>query len=441
MNKVSECAVLEIRETGKCNREVDVTFAAADVAKASLASIREIAGYINLPGFRRGKAPEAVLRKKFGKEIEDDLKKRLVGAAVEKLMEDKTLEVVNCGVAEDPVLADKADFKFTLKVDLAPKFDVGDYRSIRVDVPEKKLDDAALEERIKFYRNAYAKYEDTEGPAAAGDMLKADYKSDFVLPENASAGLKRQAEATDGFLWLSDPEMIPGSIRELTGVKTGDSKTFKAEYPADYREKELAGKTVEYTVTVKGIQRRADLTDEELCSRVGVKTIEEFKAQLEKIMQQESASGRRAELADKLFEAIDKSIADFDLPQGVLEAETSAELRKVAESTVKTKEDAESFEKDLESHRNAARETARKNCRKNFILRKIADAEEITLNENEVDQQIQAMSSYYNYKKNEFRAMLEKSGRLDGLCLQMLNGKVLDTLVESLLKNETEKTK
>ena len=94
------------------------------------------------------------------------------------------------------------------------------------------MTDEQIDERVKFYRTMYGNYAEVAGPAQKDDMLKVSYKSDFVLPEDASAALKRQVEAENTFLWLSDPETIPGCTAALTGAETGKEYTFKAEYPA-----------------------------------------------------------------------------------------------------------------------------------------------------------------------------------------------------------------
>lgn len=196
----------------------------------------------------------------------------------------------------------------------------------------------------------YGNYAEAEGAAQKDDMLKVSYKSDFPLPEDASPALKRQLEAESTFLWLSDPETIPGCTAALTGAEVGKEYTIKAEYPADYREAALAGKTVNYTVKVEGIQRRVELTDQELAEKARVKTIEEFRDMLRKAMEQENQSKQRSAVIEKVYAEIDKAIPEFELPPSVLASEVQKELQKVARETVKSEEDAEKFKAGLEEH-------------------------------------------------------------------------------------------
>ncbi|MPM88740.1 Trigger factor [bioreactor metagenome] len=294
--------------------------------------------------------------------------------------------------------------------------------------------DEQINERIKSYRAMYGNYAEAQGGAQKEDMLKVTYKSDFALPEDASPSLKRQVEAESTFLWLSEPETIPGSIAALTGAEAGREYEVKAEYPADCREAALAGKTVNYTVKVEGVQRRAELTDQELAEKARVKTIEEFRDMLRKAMEQENRSKQRDAVIEKVYAAIDGGIAGFELPPSVLGNEVQKELQKIAREIVKTEEDAEKFKGELEEHKKVAEAAAKKALRRTFILRKLAKAEGITLEENEVDAQLREMSRYYGYKEKEFRSMLEKNGGMDDFQLDILSNKVLNHLADKATK-------
>ena len=189
-----------------------------------------------------------------------------------------------------------------------------------------------------------------------------------------------------------------------------------------------------YTVKVEGIQRRVELTDQELAEKARVKTIEEFRDMLRKAMEQENQSKQRSAVIEKVYAEIDKAIPEFELPPSVLASEVQKELPKIARETVKSEEDAEKFKAGLEEHKKAAEEPAKKALRRTFILRKIAKAEEIKLEQGEVDAQLREMSRYYGYKEKEFRDMLEKNGGMDDLQLDILSNKVLNHLADMATK-------
>ena len=185
---------------------------------------------------------------------------------------------------------------------------------------------------------------------------------------------------------------------------------------------------MEYTVKVEGIQRRTELSDEELAEKARVKSIAEFRDMLRKAMEQENAAKQHNATVEKVYEELDKAIAEFELPPSILAAEVQKELQKMAREVVKSEEDAEKFKADLEENKKKAEEAAKKLLRRTFILRRIARDENIKLEESEVDTQLREMSRYYGYKEKEFRSMLEKNGGMDDIQLDMLSNKVLNHL-------------
>lgn len=425
---------MEVRTKQPCRKELDFVVPAEAVRSETDKVVREFASSVSIPGFRQGKAPTAMLKSRYAEEIRQELERKIVYAAFDLAGKDESLDIVTCGIEGEPKLEFDQEFKFTLGADVAPEFELGDYKAVKVAEALDAVTEEQVEERIKSYRAMYGNYAEAQGGAQKEDMLKVTYKSDFALPEDASPSLKRQVEAESTFLWLSEPETIPGSIAALTGAEAGKEYEVKAEYPADYREAALAGKTVNYTVKVEGVQRRAELTDLELAEKARVKTIEEFRDMLRKAMEQENQSKQRDAVVEKVYAAIDGAVAAFELPPSVLANEVQKELQKIAREIVKSEEDAEKFKGELEEHKKGAEEAAKKALRRTFILRKLAKAEDITLEESEVDAQLREMSRYYGYKEKEFRSMLEKNGGMDDLQLDILSNKVLNHLADQATK-------
>lgn len=425
---------MEVRSKQPCRKELDFVVPADAVKSETDRVVREFAGSVSIPGFRQGKAPTAMLKSRYAEEIRQELERKIVYAAFDLAGKDESLDIVTCGIEGEPKLEFDKEFKFTLGADIAPEFELGDYKAVKVNEALDAVTDEQIDARLKTYRAMYGNYAEVEGGAKAEDMLKVTYKCDFPMPEDASPSLKRQLEAESTFLWLSEPETIPGCIAALTGAEAGKEYTVKAQYPADYREAALAGKTVTYTVKVEGVQRRAELSDEELAEKARVKSIEEFRDMLRKAMEQENKGKQRNALIEKIYAAIDAAVAGFELPPSVLAGEVQKELQKMAREIVKSEEDAEKFKTGLEEHKKSAEEAAKKALRRTFILRKLAKAEGIKLEENEVDDHLREMSRYYGYKEKEFRSMLEKNGGMDDLQLDILSNKVLNHLADLATK-------
>lgn len=431
--KLSNSIILEIKESGVCTKEFAVKIDADTAKKEQNKVVSYIAGVASLPGFRPGKAPMGMVCKKYAAEINEELRNRFVGAAVEKIEADETLDLLSLRFKEFGEIKSGEEFSFTMEGVVAPVINPGDYKNLKIDVPVDAVEDKAIEERLEMYRTMYGTYADAEGAAQAEDMLKVDYKGDYALAEDASASLKRQIEAADAFVWLNEPENIPGCIKALTGAEVGKEYTFEAEYPADYREAELAGKKISYTVKVSAIQRRKKLTDAELVERTGSADIDALRDNIRKGLELDAKNQQRRNASEAVFAKLNEQAGEFDLPEALLENEIQKQLQQKAREVVKSEEDAEKFKAELADHRAAVEADAKNAVRRALILRQIAKLENITVDDKELDEQLQMMSRYYGCKPRELREMLEKSGSIDELRLDIINGKVLEKLTEAAI--------
>ena len=424
---------MEVKEAGVCTREFTFTVS-ADVAKSESAKVlNNVAGMVQLPGFRAGKAPLGMVSKKYAAEIVEELRSRYLSAAVSKIESDDSLDLLSLRIKKlDEVKVNEA-CNFVFEAVTAPEFELGDYSSIKLDIPVDAVTEEAVAERLDLYRNMYGTYADADTPAQKEDMLKVDYKGDFALAEDASASLKRQIEATDSFMWLNEPENIPGCIEALTGAEVGKEYSFTANYPADYREAELAGKSIAYTVKVSAIQRRKPLADDELVVRTNSETMEKLTDNIRKSLENDAEQKRRQEAVEAYYKKLDESIAQFDLPEFLVEGEIQKALERLARETVKDEAGAEKFKAELKEHRAAVEADAKNAVRRTLILRKAAIAEKVEVSDNELDFQLNMMSRYYGFNAKEMRSTLEKNGGIDELRTDLINGKVLDKLATAAL--------
>ena len=430
--KLADVLQMECSSPNSCSREYAFTLP-ADAAKAEAdRTLAAVAGMVQLPGFRPGKAPLGLVKSKYSAQIEEEMRNRVVSAAVEKVEATKD-ELLSLNFKSVPEFKAGEEFKFVLAADVAPEISLGDYAAIKLDLPAVEVKDSEIDERIETYRG-YGKYAEVDAPAVAGDMLKVDYESDFTPAEDANAAVKRQAAAKDSFLWLNEPELIPGSIKALTGAEKGKEYSFAAEYAADYREKEFAGKTVNYKVKVQSVQHRGKLTDEEMLANTGAKTMDDLRGMFRKELEMEAAAKRRSEANEAVYKKLDEAAGEFDLPAGLLDAEIQKNLQKIARETVRSEADAEKFKSELDAHKAEAEKNARPALRRMLILRKLAQLEKVTVSDAELEAQVNGMSRYYGYKPNALRETLRKSGAIEDLRFDILSSKALDQLVAKILK-------
>ncbi len=426
---------MSVKDAGELTREFDFSFTAGQMKEMTGKVAAELANYVAIPSFRKGHAPAAMVVRRYESDVKNEVLRKLAAIAFDQLQADSSLDILNCTLADapKPVELDK-EFAFGLKASLAPAVELPDYKAFKLEVAPAKITDEQLASRLDYYRNMYGNYAEVAEAAKADDMLKVSYTSDFALPENASEALARAVSCDDNYLWLNEPELIPGAVKALTGAEVGKEYNFSAAYPEDWREKELAGKTVKYTVKVHAIQRRTPATDEELCKHLSADNMDKLKDIVAKNSQREAEMQRRGELADKLYNELDSKTSEFPLPADILAAEADKELRNLANSAIKTEADAEQFKAELDEKRKQAESLARIKLRKTLILRKAAKVEDVSVSNEELDAQVAVMSRYYGYKEDDFRRMLEQNGSIEDLRTDILNSKVLEKLASYIDK-------
>ena len=421
---------IDVKETDACTRKMDAKYTADVVDAAFKDAVKEAGKYAQLPGFRKGKAPASLILSKYKDYILDDVTKVLQQGAFRKLTENKDLDIVSFGQIKAEAQPESGkEYAFSLEVEVAPEIKLPEYKGLKVKVEEKETLDQHYEAQLKYIKNLYAEFLSVEDPAVSGDMLKVSYESDLELPEDASASLKRAAKAAEAWFYLTEPEQIPGMLKAMTGAKKGDEVKFKADFPADWRDAGLAGKSVNYTVKVVEVQRRVPIESEEkLAEKLGMENVEKMHDFLKKKAENELEEARKAQIREKVADQLISAVADFEMPKGVLGMAAQREFSRIADQLVRKEEDVEKFKAEKDKHLEDARKAAAARMKRFFILRKIAHAENITVSEEEVDMQIRQMSAYLGYKEKEVRKMLDNNGGCTEIQSDILMGKVIDFL-------------
>jgi trigger factor len=263
-------------------------------------------------------------------------------------------------------------------------------------------------------------------------MVKISYKSDFVIPEGADSRLKILLETPETWAWLSDPEIIPGINKVLEGAVAGKDYELVAQFPDDFREKQVAGKKVKYSIKTIEIQRRMPVSsDEDLVKKVNAKDMNELRERLRGSLEFQEKQKLEGEAKKHILEKVIAEAGEFPLPPSVLAEAENKEFRHIASREVKKESDVEKFKIEKDKHLAEAKKTAAERMRRYFVLRKIARAEKISIEKGEMDSHISGISKYYGVKEQEFRSQLDSSGGMEDLQMDMLMAKVTDFLIKN----------
>jgi trigger factor len=286
---------------------------------------RKIAEHAKIPGFRPGKAPYDVVRRMYGDSaITEEAVELLVNDVYPLAIKEANIEPAAMGQLENVESLDPPKFIFT--VPLAPKVELGDYKSVRLPYEWKSPTDEQLEEAIQNLRRMYSATESVERPAAEGDYVLVDVNGVKAKPKEGDENTPLVER--DGFATMirkdekEDEWPFPGFAAKLTGLKPGDESSFTHKFAKDHTDEALQGQNVKFTVkvkTVRGVNMPA--LDDMFAAKTGLGlNVDELRVRMRENLEAES----RGEYDDKYYEdAIDqiKAGATIKYPPQVLEHE------------------------------------------------------------------------------------------------------------------------
>lgn len=424
-------------EIGSCGKKFSFLINQKNLNQQAKIILGRFVNQVNIPGFRRGKAPESIVRKKYEKELIDELRSHLFSLALREIESDANLDIVSWSNPEEKSeLQLDRDFEFSFIFECAPEVQLPDYKNIKIELPEAEITEEMIQKQIDHFGEMYGSYEDVDDVAGVNDMLKVSYTSDFEPDENATPFLCRQVKAEENWIWLTEPETIPGVIAALTGAEKDKDYEFTAEYPEDYREEALRGRKVTYKVHVKAVQRRKFLNEAELCEKMKFDSAEKLREIVKENLKRENEMKKHDEILGRIREELMALTPEFPLSEQILNGEIQNEVQRMAREIIKSENDAEVFKEKLEEHKAEATGKAKERLRMLFICRAIAAKEGISVSDQDVRDQVKAMSSYYNYKAKDMLSTLERNGGLEEIKLDMMTSKVLNFIKE---KSETNK--
>ena len=300
--------------------------------------VNKYAKTIQIPGFRKGKAPVAVLERKFGEALKADIASDIIEKALEEVFSDidkndeanRPLPYAQPKMDEAPKLDVNSDFSFSLTYDVMPQVDVKHIESVTIKEPQVKIGEAELKEELEAIRERNAVVidkKDTEA-AAKGDIATVDY---WEIDDDGKEADKSKRE--DFTFTIGSGQNIYQFDDDIVGMKKGETKTLTKSWDKEYEDKELAGKTKKIGVTLKTLKlRKLPDLDDELAQDVNekYKTLADMKADITKNLEAALANRLREIKANALLEQlVEKN--PITLPKSMLDAEIDARWRMTAQ--------------------------------------------------------------------------------------------------------------
>lgn len=424
-----------VEKQPKCVATLRVEIPAEKVQGQRDQIIRGYASKARVPGFRPGKAPKALVEKRFEKEILEELNERLFNEAFDEALKQEDLKVLDFGAPENLTTTADGGISFSSRLTLAPDVQLPEYKGIKVTVPPLAVPDEELQDQLKALQERFADFKDLEGRAAAmADFAVIDYTS-TVEGKPTEEFLGKPAgylSGREGF-WvrLDEKAFLPGFAAQLVGMNAGDTKEVTVTLPEDFPVADLRGKEMVFSVTLKELKEAIlpELDDELAAKLAPGKTMADITEIIRENMQQE----RKRRIDDMKVNQIVahfNAMVDFELPEELVTHETQNQ----ADAMVRRGVQAGMSEEEIESQQNeifaSAGHQAVSNLRTNFILQEIARVEKINVSDAELVNHLARVAQSRKVSPKKLIKDMQRAGRLPSIRSSIGIGKTIDFLVE-----------
>ena len=435
-----------VEKQPKCTATLRVEIPSDKVSGKREQIVRGYASQARLPGFRPGKAPRAIVEKRFEREITEELNGALINEAYDEALKQEQLKVLDFGVPENLTTNADGSVTFQSKLTLAPEVTLPEYKGIKVTVPPVALPDEDLDTQLQALRERFADFKDIEGRATQeGDFAVIDYTS-TVDGQPTDEFIGKQAgylSGREGF-WVKVDEkaFLPGFPLQLVGLNVGDSKEIKVTLPEDFPVAAVQNKELVFQVTVKELKEAVlpELDDELAAKLAPGKTMDDIKAIIRENMEGERARKISDIKVNQIVSYFNEQV-DFELPDELVSQETQSQADAMVSQGIKSGMTEEEITTQQAEIFASAGSQAVSNLRTNFILQEIARAENLQVTDQELVNHLVTIANQRKVAPKKFIKDLQRSGRIPNVRSSMVIGKAIDFLVEHATVEESTEAK
>jgi len=423
----------------ECTKQIDVEVAAEDVDRAFASVVKLYRRKARLPGFRAGKVPESVIRKKFAEGIRQDVLEQLLPPRFRAAIEKENVHPVSQPQVTSLHLAEGEPMRFQAAFEVLPTIDIAGYDQVKAERPDTALSDAEFEAELNHIRDSHAVMETVEEdrPLADGDFAQIQFTGQ--VHDDAPAGTEgdnapQPIEGDDASVEIGGANTVEGFTEALRGTKPGQQVSFEVSYPAEFTERRLAGKTVSYDIEVKGIRKKVlPELDDAFAKQMGeYDTLDIFKEQLRQHMADDKRRRATSEAKDKMLNGLVERF-NFPIPESLLQQQIDVRLdrglRALAAQGMKTEQ---MRQLDFPRLRAAQRDSALNEVKSSLILDRIAETENVEVSDEEFESQLQVLAYQAREPIELLRKRLTDDGGLARIREQLRREKTVNQLFDRL---------
>jgi trigger factor len=409
-----------------CRRELDLEIPAEEVSKATEKVAKELARVARVPGFRPGKAPVSLIKRRFADDIKGEVLQTLVPEHVEKAVAEQKLTPVSQPQVDKLDFQEGQPLKFRASFEVLPEFTLGNYKSLEIEMPEMNITDDSVANTLAEMQQRAATFTPVEGrPAQDGDFVQVK-----LLGTPDGRGDPLQADSV--LCHVGAEETMQPFNENLRGANIGDHKNFDVEYPADYPDAKLADKKFHYAVDVLGIKTKTlpELNDEFAKDVSDSSSLDDLKKKVRQGLEHERDHRKTDLQREKVIAELVK-LHEFPVPESLVEHQMDVRLERVVRSLAQQGVDPRAVNVDWVSLRRRQEERARDDVKAELVIDRIASEEKIDVTEEELQHELEHMAGHSGESAEALRARLTKQGALDRMKAKLRSDKTVDWLAQN----------
>ena len=382
---------VDIKDAGVARKIATVSFDSDEVSKHESKACQELGKLISIPGFRKGKAPSNVIRKKYAKELKEELTRKVSTVAYEAVLEQKDIKIFSVLKVDAGELSSSEPASVEITVDVEPEFDLPNYKEYELTVEPTDVSDEEITKELDAIREQRASFDVVERAVQNGDYVKCSYEGMLdgkavadLVPEKPMYGKQANTWEEAGNQTGMGVDAIADGV---IGMSVGDKKEVNTTFAKDFEVEALANKSVSYQLEVHEVREKKapSLDDEEFLKSLKIESVDELKEKVSEQIKvrkdQENQNLKRKQITQNILD-----MDNFPLPQQAVEDESKAIFQNRIQQASRQGAKPEEIEKNRDDWWKESQTQGEARVKLTLVLSKIAEEEKVTVEKEDLAQ-------------------------------------------------------
>jgi len=422
-----------VENLAPCKKLLRVEVDAKAVDEAFDAVTKDFQKQASLPGFRPGKAPRAMVLKKYEPDIKNEVKRKLIGDSYRKALDEKKIAVIGYPDIEEIQFGRGQTLQFAATIETAPEFQLPEYRGLPAKREVKSVTVADVDRAIELLARQHTKFETVARELRLGDVAVVNYTGtcDGKPITDTAPTAKGLTEQKNFWVDAASDSFIPGFADQIIGAKAGDKRTVNVDFPADFVTKQLAGKKGVYEVEVVEVKEKVlPPIDDAFAKKYDAENLPKLREGVQRDLENELKYSQAKAVRGQIIRAL-LTATNFDLPETAVAHETRTVVYDIVRENSQRGVARDLIEKQKDEIYSAAAQSAKERVKLSFLIQRIAEKEGIQVSQDEVLKRVQSLALAYQIPLEKFLKDLQKRNGVAELYDQIAHEKVLAFLEQN----------